>query len=284
MIISIAYFKIFETAYGSPKAKLLSQSVEEMKLKYSFINMKLDESLRTLENYRKNDEICFRPVLNMDSIPEPFRKPGYGGVDRYREFNGLPGGDVITGTKQKVDEIINLAKVQDESFRIVAEKRDEWIRENEHLPKICPVDVKYPRGDGIKFRKEHPVLGIARWHLGQDFDTPYGTDVHATGAGVVVTAGLSNGGFGYHVIVDHGYGFSTVYGHLSRIDVTVGMNVKRGDQVGLSGNSGTSSGPHLHYQINFNGTQKNPLEFFADDLTPKEYREMILTLSSKTRF
>jgi murein DD-endopeptidase MepM/ murein hydrolase activator NlpD len=191
---------------------------------------------------------------------------------------------MMAKAQQNIDLIKVMAEVQEESFAALAERRDEWIRENEHLPKICPVDVIYPRGDGLKFRKEHPVLGTARWHNGQDFNTPYGTDVYATGAGKVIAAGWSDGGFGNYVMIDHGYGFSTIYGHLSKIEVADGMNVKRGDIIGLTGNSGTSSGPHLHYQINFNGSHKNPLEFFADDLTPEEYRDMIMTLGSRSRF
>jgi murein DD-endopeptidase MepM/ murein hydrolase activator NlpD len=160
----------------------------------------------------------------------------------------------------------------------------EWQREMEYLPMICPVDVAITRGDGLKFREVHPVLGTPQWHFGQDFNAPYGSEVYATGAGKVIFAGWSSDGFGNHVIIDHGYGYQTIYGHLSKINLPVGMNVKRGDLLGLSGNSGTSSGPHLHYQIMLNGNHQNPLYFFSDDLTPEEYREMILTLSSKSKF
>jgi murein DD-endopeptidase MepM/ murein hydrolase activator NlpD len=177
-----------------------------------------------------------------------------------------------------------MSKVQQESFIAVNERMTEWQREMEYLPMICPVDVAITRGDGLKFREVHPVLGTPQWHFGQDFNAPYGSEVYATGAGKVIFAGWSSDGFGNHVIIDHGYGYQTIYGHLSKINLPVGMNVKRGDLLGLSGNSGTSSGPHLHYQIMLNGNHQNPLYFFSDDLTPEEYREMILTLSSKSKF
>ena len=284
VLVSILYFKIVEANFGSPKEKHLTQEIDALKLKYSILDRKFVDSYNSLNYLRQSDEIRFRPVLNMDSVPLSYRNPGFGGVDRYREFTGFEYGPLMADSRQTLDILKNMSNVQAESFRAISERKDEWIRENEHLPRICPVDVIYPRGDGLKFRLEHPVLGTARWHNGQDFRTPFGTDVHATGAGKVITTGYLSSGFGNYVVIDHGYGFSTIYGHLSKIEVTEGMNVKRGDLIGLSGDSGTSTGPHLHYQIDFNGNHKNPLEFFADDLTPEEYREMILTLSSKSRF
>jgi hypothetical protein len=284
VLVSAVYISAFENWFGSPKEELLEQQVEELKLRYSFLQRKIDYSEQVLSYLRQSDEMRYRPLLDMEPVPATLRVPGTGGTDKSREFKTLSNGSLVGETRERVDLLINMSRVQEESFKSVEERKDEWIRENEYLPKISPVDVIYPRGDGLKFRLEHPVLGIARMHNGQDFSCPYGTDVHATGAGRVVTAGWSGNGFGHHVIIDHGYGFTTIYGHLSKIEVTEGMNVKRGDLLGLSGNSGTSSGPHLHYQIDFNGSHKNPLEFFSDDLTPEEYREMILTLSSRSSF
>jgi murein DD-endopeptidase MepM/ murein hydrolase activator NlpD len=220
----------------------------------------------------------------MDSIPSSYRNPGYGGVDRYREFSSYANSALLISSHEKLESLKNMSKVQDESFIAVTDRIKEWKREMEYLPMICPVDVVITRGDGLKFREVHPVLGTERWHFGQDFNAPYGTEVYATGAGKVITAGWSSNGFGNHVIIDHGYGYQSIYGHLSKINVPVGMNVKRGDLIGLSGNSGTSSGPHLHYQINLNGNHQNALYFFSDDLSPEEYIEMIQTLSSRSKF
>ncbi|MGQ9619517.1 MAG: M23 family metallopeptidase [Bacteroidales bacterium] len=284
LIVSAIYLQIIFNRFGSPKEKMLLSEIESLKLSYSILEMKFDDAFRTINLLQQSDDRRYRPVLQMDSIPLIYRNPGYGGVDHYGEFKGLINSEIIITARQKIDLLKNMAKVQEESFREVEERKNEWKRENEYLPKICPVDVSIPRGDGIVFRREHPVLGTARWHYGQDFLTPYGTEVFATGSGTVVTAGWNSDGFGYHVIIDHGYGFRTIYAHLSKIDVPVGLNIKRGDRIGLSGNSGTSSGPHLHYQIDYNGTHQNPLWFFSDDLTPEEYRDMIMTLNSKSKF
>lgn len=284
VIVSIGYFKAFDSYFGSPKQKKLEQQAEELKLRYTLLDRKFDESFREIKYFQQSDEIRFRPILNMESIPPSFKKPGYGGVDRYREFNGLTYGNLIISSHEKLDEIRNLASVQEESFKVITDRTGEWISEFEHIPWICPVDISFPRGDGIKFREVHPVYGTPRWHFGQDFNCPYGTEVFATGDGKVTVAGWSDNGFGNNVVIDHGYGFQTIYGHLSKINVPLGMNVKRGDLLGLSGNSGTSSGPHLHYQVDRYGSHENPLNFFNDDLSREEYFKMITQLSSRTKF
>lgn len=284
MAVSLLYISLFEDFFGSPKEKLLNQEIDNLKLQFSLLDRKFTDSFKTLNYLQQSDDIRFRPILNMDSIPSSYRNPGYGGVDRYREFGGYANSSLLITSREKLEALKNMSIVQEESFNAVSERKDEWIRENEYLPKISPVNVSIPLGDGVKLREIHPVLGTPRWHFGQDFSAPYGTEVYATGAGKVIVAGWSSDGFGYHVIIDHGYGFQTIYGHLSKIEVPLGLNIKRGDMVGLTGNSGTSSGPHLHYQINFNGNHQNPLYFFSPDLTTDEYREMIMILSSKSEF
>ena len=281
--VSIIYFKIFNNFFGSPKEQLLSQQIENIKLQYSLLDRKYAEAFKTVKYLQQSDDIRFRPILHMDSVPASYRNPGYGGVDRYREFSGLTNSSLIISSREKIDALENMSKVQEESFREIDEQKDEWLREQEYFPRIRPVDVSIPLGDGYKLREVHPILGTPRWHYGQDFSTPYGTEVYATGSGKVIFAGWSADGFGYHVIIDHGYGIRTIYGHLSKIEVPKGVNIKRGDLIGLSGNSGTSSGPHLHYQVDVNGSHQNALNFFSDDLSQDEYREMITNLSSKSK-
>ena len=284
IVLSVIYLTVYENHFGSPKEFKLNQDIEKLKLQFSMLDRAYENAFNTMGYLRLSDENRYRPILNMDSLPESFRNPGYGGVDRYRDIEGYINSSILISAHEKLDALNNLARVQEESFKSIEEKKEEWQREEEYLPKICPVDVAITRGDGLRFRDVHPVLGTSRWHFGQDFNAPYGTDVYATGNGTVTVAGWSGNGFGNYVMIDHGYGYQSIYGHLSKINVSVGLNVKRGDLLGLTGNSGTSSGPHLHYQINLNGNHQNALNFFADDLTPEEYREMIILLSSKSIF
>jgi murein DD-endopeptidase MepM/ murein hydrolase activator NlpD len=283
VIIASLYGTFFENVFGSPKEKLLTQQVENLKLQYSLIGRELDNSLASLNSLRLSDDRRYRPILDMDSVPESYRRAGVGGVDRYSDLAGYQNSELLIAYKSKIDEIKSMSTIQNESFKTISERSVEWKREIDHFPGISPVSPKFRLGDGIKWRTVHPVLGTSRMHNGQDFDVPYGTDVCATGDGTVIESGWNSGGFGNYIVIDHGYGFQTVYGHLSNIKVTKGLNVKRGDLIGISGNSGLSSGPHLHYQVEQFGTHKNPINFFNNDVNSEEYDEMIQAFESKSK-
>ena len=243
ILIAFIYGKAFENRFGSPKEQKLEQEVENMKLQYSLLERELNNSMSVINGLKLSDDFRYRPILHMEPIPESFSNPGFGGVDRFSELNDYINSDLMKSYRLRVEEIRNMVNVQEESFSTIKVKTAEWIREMEYLPMISPVNVIYRRGDGVKFREVHPVYGTPQWHHGQDFNVPYGTEVYATGSGKVIEAGLNSGGFGNRVVIDHGYGFQSSYNHLSSIKVSKGMDVKRGDIVGLSGSSGTSSGP-----------------------------------------
>jgi murein DD-endopeptidase MepM/ murein hydrolase activator NlpD len=283
VVSTIIYSTVINGTFGSPKEKELGQEIENLKLKYSIMGMTIDNSLKTLHDLELSDGNRYRPVLDMDSIPGSMRNMGSGGVERYEDLDGYYNSSLMLTSRKKVAEIKNRATIQFESFKAIEEKKNEWKREMEYLPMISPVNIIYRLGDGMKFRDKHPVLGTPQWHHGQDFSTPYGTNVYATGSGKVIEAGW-NSGFGNCIVIDHGYGYRSTYGHLSNIRVTAGLNIKRGDLIGLSGNTGTSTGPHLHYQIDLYGQHKNPLYYFNDDLTEDEYFDMIQTLTAQSKF
>jgi len=282
--VSVVYVSVFRDLFGSPKEKLLARQVENLKLQYSLVGRQLDNSVAALNSYRLSDDRRYRPVLDMDSVPQSYRQAGFGGVDRYRDLTGYMNSDLLISYRLKIDEIRTRAVVQMESFKSISDRAVEWKREMDHQPLISPVDVKYKLGDGFRFREVHPVLGTPRMHYGQDFSVPYGTEVYATGDGKIIESGWNPGGFGNFIVIDHGYGLQSTYGHLSQIKVSQGVTVKRGDMIGLSGNSGTSSGPHLHYQIDQFGEHKNPVNFFNNDISVEEYNEMIQAMGSKSKF
>lgn len=284
VVIAVIYSIIFHHIFGSPKEKILTQQITDLKFRYSIANKELDNTMSMINDLKMSDEVRYRPVLAMESIPESFRNPGFGGVDRFRDLNGFPTTALMKSTRTRIEEMKNMVDVQQSSFKAIVEKEAEWSRMYSYLPLICPVSVTIQRGDGLKFREVHPVLGTSQWHHGQDFSAPYGTEVFATGNGRVIESGWNGGGFGNYVVIDHGYGYQSTYGHLSSIKVTRGTEVKRGDLIGLTGSSGVSSGPHLHYQIDFYGRHQNPLHFFNDDLSKDEYFEMISLLTSSKKF
>jgi murein DD-endopeptidase MepM/ murein hydrolase activator NlpD len=283
--LAVAYFygTIFEKLFGSPKETLLSQKIENLKLQYSLLGRELDNSQACLKSLRLSDDNRYRPILSMETVPDSYRKAGFGGIDRNSDLRGYMNSDLLIYYRYKIEEIKSIANVQNESFKTISKTVVDWKKEMDHQPIISPVDVKFKLGDGFRFREIHPVLGTPKMHYGQDFEVPYGTSVYATGDGKIMESGWNSGGFGNCIVIDHGNGLHSTYGHLSDIRVTQGMNVKRGDLIGLSGSTGISSGPHLHYQIEQFGEHKNALNFFNNDITEEEYNEMIQTLGSKSR-
>lgn len=282
--VAVLYGIVFENIFGSPKEKMLTQEIENMKLQYSILGRHLDKAMEELESLKISDDKRYRPILDLDSLPATYRQAGYGGVDRFRDLTGYMNSELLISFRSRIEDIRNLSSVQMESFNYLIEETEEWQREMDHQPSISPVNVNFRRGDGYRFREVHPVLGTPRMHYGQDFSVPYGTEVYATGDGVVIESGYNNGGLGNFVAIDHGYGLQSIYGHLSSMRVTKGQNVKRGDKIAFSGNTGTSSGPHLHYEIKQFGQHKNPIWYFNDDMTPEEFEEMIITFSSDSTF
>lgn len=125
----------------------------------------------------------------------------------------------------------------------------------------------------------HPIYKVRKLHTGTDFSAPTGTPIYATGDGKVSTYKRSRAGYGNHIVIDHGYGYQTLYAHMSKVDVKRGQKVKRGDVIGYIGSSGRSTAPHLHYEVIKDGRKINPINYFFNDLSPEEY-EMMLELSS----
>jgi murein DD-endopeptidase MepM/ murein hydrolase activator NlpD len=283
--ITFIYLAIFQSSFGSPKERLLNQQIDNLKLDYSIANRNLDHSMTSLTSLKMSDEIRYRPILEMDSIPWSIRNPGIGGVERSRGLEGYMNSYLIKSTRQRLEEMKNIANVQNESFTTIKDKSEEWKFEMDHLPAISPVSPSFRLGDHYGFREKHPVLGYGRMHYGQDFSVPYGTEVYATGDGKVIEADYNTGGFGNYVVIDHGYGLVSIYAHLSEIKVPKDANVKRGDMIALSGNSGSlSTGPHLHYQINKYGSPVNSINFFNNDITQEEFNDMIQAFGSDSMF
>jgi murein DD-endopeptidase MepM/ murein hydrolase activator NlpD len=283
VITTLFYGIVFEQYFGSPKEKILSQQIENMKLQYALIGRELNNSADALNSLKLSDDRRYRPILNMDSVPDSYRNAGFGGVDRFKDLTGYNNSGLLISFRTRIEELKNMANVQNESFKTLEEIAVEWKREIDHFPGISPVSVEFRLGDGYKFRAIHPISGTPRMHNGQDFEVPYGTEVYATGDGTVIESGYNTGGFGNCIVIDHGYGFHTVYGHLSNIRVPKGMNVKRGDMIGISGSSGQSTGPHLHYQVEKSGQHMNPVNFFNNDMNFDEYTEMIQAFGSKSK-
>jgi murein DD-endopeptidase MepM/ murein hydrolase activator NlpD len=275
VLSAVFYGFIFHHFFGSPKQDLLQQKVEEIKLNYSLLERKIDYSAAVLADMRSSDNSSYRAILDLPQIPETMDEGGSGGTFKYGDLTGYLNTEMMIAVRSKFEDLRTQTNIQYNSLNELTDKASEWKDMWAHMPYIRPVNVTMPLGEGIRFREVHPVLGSPQWHFGQDFRCPIGTEVHATGAGTVYYAGNDNDGFGIKVVIDHGYGYRTIYGHLSEYKVKKGQKVKRGDMIAVSGNTGTSTGPHLHYQIDLFGAHVNPLWYFTDNLTEEEYFRML---------
>lgn len=275
IILTIFYSFIFHSLAGHPKQALLSQQIDEIKLKYALMERKIDYSAATVAELRSSDNSSYRAILDLPLIPEDISEGGSGGTFKFGDLSGYLNTEMMISLRSKFEDLKTETNIQYNSLADLTEEAAGWKEMWAHLPYIRPVNVTMRLGDGMKFREKHPVLGSPKWHFGQDFRCPIGTEVHATGAGIVYYSGNQNDGFGNKVVIDHGYGYRTIYGHLSEMKVRKGQKVTRGDFIALSGNTGTSTGPHLHYQIDLFGGHVNPLWYFQDNLTEDEYFQML---------
>ncbi len=260
----------------SPKEALLRRENKQLLLQYELLNKQLGELDRVLGDVRRRDDNIYRVIFEADPLPESIRQAGSGGVDRYKDLQGFASTDLVKETRARLDRLTRQLVVQskslDEVSSMVLLKQDMLAS----IPSIQPVaneDLTRTAG-GFGWRI-HPVHKINKFHAGMDFSAKTGTPIYATGDGKVVFAEYATNGYGMHVIIDHGYDYQTLYAHLSKITVKKGQTLKRGDEIGLIGNTGLSSGPHLHYEVHKNGEQVDPVNFFFNDLSPQEYAQML---------
>jgi murein DD-endopeptidase MepM/ murein hydrolase activator NlpD len=225
----------------------------------------LDKRLATL-NERGNE---LRAVVDLPKIDEDVWKVGVGGVDERVDYSATA--DVnnllnrLQGTANKAERELQL---QSQNYVDVRKQYDARKVQFAHLPSIRPIDGFLTSSFGWRL---HPILDVYKEHEGQDIGCNPGTRVHATADGVVDFSGPSHDGLGIKVEVDHGYGYKTIYGHLSKALVKEGKKVKRGELIALSGNTGLSTAPHLHYEVRVNGAPKDPRTFFLEDYSLREY-------------
>ena len=202
----------------------------------------------------------------------------YAGLERRRASDAadsLPDAALVRSVATSIDRLDNMIYHQSRSFDFLRARALESKDRIAHIPAIQPVSEKSLRqmASGYGYRRD-PIYGTAKFHEGMDFSAPPGTPVYATGRGRVVSAGWKSG-YGNLIEIDHGYGYLTRYAHLSKISVRQGLEVSRGDLIGEVGNTGKSTGPHLHYEVRLNGTPQNPVNYYFMDLTPAEYDAMI---------
>ena len=230
-----------------------------------------------LAELSESDQSLYRALLQATPISEDIRQAGVGGTDAYLSYTGFSrhASTLLRETAQTIDQLERQITLQNASYRELASVAEDHQRQLEEMPAILPSDGPVVSGYGMR---RHPILKIVRPHRGVDILVPRGSDVVAPGDGVVKEVGRG-GGLGKYVRLSHpSIGYVTTYAHLSEIPAGIrrGRRVKRGDVIGLSGNTGLSKAPHLHYEVrDEEGKPFNPIYFFAPSMTPAEYEKLL---------
>jgi murein DD-endopeptidase MepM/ murein hydrolase activator NlpD len=260
----------------SPKEKQLQREIAELTLQYELLSSRMNEVTEVLDDIQERDNNVYRTIFEAEPIPLSIRKAGFGGVDRYKKLQGYNNSDLMIETTKRLDRISKQLYIQSKSFDEVAKLVKSKAKLLSSIPAIQPIsndDLRHqPSGFGWR---THPIYKTPEFHPGMDFAAPQGTEIHATGDGVIERADDMAQGYGNHVVINHGYGYSTLYGHMVRFVVRVGQQVKRGQLIGYVGSTGLSTAPHVHYEVHKNGEKVNPINFYYNDLTPEQYQKLI---------
>ena len=268
--------------FDSPKEKQLKREISELTLQYELLNNRMGEVAEVLDDIQDRDNNVYRTIFEAEPISASIRKAGFGGVDRYKELLGYNNSDLLIETTKRLDRISKQLYIQSKSFDEVAKLVKNKEKLLASIPAIQPIsnkDLKHQPG-GFGWRT-HPIYKTPEFHPGMDFTAAEGTEIRATGDGIVETADASAQGYGNHVVINHGYGYETLYGHMLKFVVRVGQQVKRGQLIGYVGSTGLSTAPHVHYEVRKGGQIVNPINFYYNDLTPEEYQKLI-ELSSRS--
>lgn len=271
----LIFFVIFLQFFDSPETKRLKRQNQQLLSQYNLMNKDLEKISGVLEDIQYRDDNIYRAIFEAEPIPPTVRKAGFGGTNRYSNLESMDNSELIINTAKKLDIISKQTYIQLKSLDDVVKMAMNREKMLANMPSIMPIsnkDLKQTAsGWGMRI---HPIYRIPRFHYGMDFTAPTGSDVFSTGNGIVKEVGRESG-YGNIVVIDHGFGYETLYGHLHRSNVKLGQKVNRGDIIGFVGNTGASTAPHLHYEVIKNGQKVNPQNYYFQDLTPDEYEKMI---------
>lgn len=271
-ILLILLSVFFDTPGESRQKRENKQLVEQ----YNLLNKKLESIENQMKLIEDRDDNIYRTIFGVEPVDDNERIGGFGGINKYKELEGYSNSELVINTAKKVDRLVHQVKTQWNSYEEVAELAEEKEVFLASIPAISPVSdrelTRFASGFGYRI---HPIYRTRKMHTGIDLTAPTGTPVYSTGDGKVIKVGYATGGYGKRIIIDHGFGFKTLYAHLSSIDVKAGDKVNRGDKIGEVGNTGRSTAPHLHYEVRKNNKAENPVNYYYNDLTPDQYEEVI---------
>ena len=285
-VVLIAFFGFigFSQFLMSPNERSQKRELDNLKLHFEIIEKRLAESSNVLAQLQERDNTIYRVYFEANPISDEQRKAGFGGVNRYKYIDGFDNSAMIEKVTRELDILSKQMVVQSKSLDeivVLAKNKKEMLAS---IPAIQPVANKELKrmASGYGYRI-HPIYKTRKFHWGMDFSAPRGTPVYATGNGKIEKVKRSRRGYGNQVKIDHGFGYKTFYAHLEKYTVRKNQKVKRGDLIGYVGTSGTSTAPHLHYEVIKGNRKLNPVYFYFSDLTPEEYDRMLELASQENQ-
>ncbi len=268
----------------TPNELALERENQYLKLQIGLLDRRIEMTEQVAENLQDRDNNLYRIYFEANPIPEQQRKAGFGGVNRYKKLEGYENSDLVIETTKQLDILSKQLVIQSKSLdeiQKLAENREAFLQA---IPAVQPINNSdlTRMASGFGWRRD-PFTKARKKHYGMDFTAPKGTPVYATGDGVVVRADNRSSGYGKHIRIDHGYGYMTLYAHLSKYNVRRKKRVKRGDLIGYVGSTGRSMAPHLHYEVFKDNRRINPINFYYGSLSPEEYTAMLKAASQENQ-
>jgi murein DD-endopeptidase MepM/ murein hydrolase activator NlpD len=266
----------------SPNEKKKDREIEALKLQYRLLDKKMNQVEGVLADLEDRDDNIYRAIFEAEPLPGTVRYGGSGGSGRYEVFDSYDNGDLLKTATERMDRIAKRLYIQARSFDEVvnlAKNKEKLIAS---IPAIMPInqkDLAHAVTSGYGWRT-HPIYKTQEFHPGMDFSAEQGTPIYATGDGTVERSVSLTQGYGHHVVIDHGFGYKTLYAHMSKIVAKQGQKVARGQLIGYVGSTGLSTAPHIHYEVIKAGEKVNPINYYYNDLSPEQY-ELLVELSKK---
>ncbi|MEJ6546807.1 MAG: M23 family metallopeptidase [Flavobacteriaceae bacterium] len=269
-------FLLNTSLVNTPRELSLSRELLNLEFQFEQLNKKMNQAALVLDNIENRDNTIYRVYFEANPIPEAQRKAGFGGLNRYKPLEGYEYSELITATAKKLDILQKQLVVQSKSLDEISTLASEKEALLSAIPSIQPISTQdlTRMASGFGWRSD-PFNKVRKKHWGMDFTAPRGTPIYATGNGRISRADNNATGFGKHIRIEHGFGYITIYAHLSQYNARRGQRVKRGDIIGYVGSTGRSEGPHLHYEVWKDKQRINPINFYTGTLSPKEFENLL---------
>lgn len=273
LFLAVILNVLFLVLFDSPRERMVRNENEELKRQYQVLQERKATVDTVFKEIDQTDENIFRLIFETEPTTADLEDNR---SRSYATLKALTDKQIVSFTADRIDSVLNKTREEQIDYDILRIKSEDKSEMLTYIPAIQPVENRdlTRTASGYGYRM-HPIYKIPKFHQGMDYTAPVGTPVYATGAGRIDETTRSRRGSGNRIVIDHGYGFKTVYAHLNEINTRRGQTVERGDIIGTVGNSGLSSGPHLHYEVLFNDEPVNPVNFFFLELTPEAYNELI---------